>query len=105
MEEVVAPLRDLLQAVLVGGKHTKRLEKNKPIAEEHWTRERQEAWDAALGVLRDAVKLAYPKRGWKVLMFPDASDLFWGSILTQVSSADFTSKNTVEEWHHEPVGF
>ena len=69
MAEVVAPLRDLLEKVLNGGKRTKRVAKNKPITEEHWTRERQESRDALLGVLRDAVKLAYPKRGWKVLIF------------------------------------
>ena len=34
---------------------------NKLIAEEHWTLERQESWDAALAVLSDAIKLAYQK--------------------------------------------
>ena len=96
MAEGVAPLRDLLQKVLDGGKRTKRVAKNKPVTEEHWTRERQESWDASLGVLRDAVKLAYPKREWKVLMFRDAGGLFWGIFLMQVSPADFASKNTVE---------
>ena len=105
MAEVVAPLRDLLEKVFDGGKRTKRVTKNKPFTEEHWMRERQESWDASLGVQRDAVKLAYPKRGWKMLMFPGASDILWGSFLMQVSPADFTSKNTVEEWHHEPLGF
>ena len=38
-------------------------------------------------------------------MFPDGSDLIWGSFLTQVSPADFASKNTAEERHHEPSGF
>ena len=82
---------------------TKRVAKNKPILEKHWARERQESWDAALGMLRDVVKLACPKRGWKVLTFPDMSDLFWGSVLTQVSPPDFASKNTMGEWHHEPL--
>ena len=75
-KEVVAPLRDLLEKVLGGEKRTKRVAKNKPISEEHWTHERQESCDAALDLLRGAVKLAYPNRGWKVLMFSDASDLF-----------------------------
>ena len=79
--------------------------KNKPITGEHWIRERQDSWDALLGVLREAVKLAFPERGWKVLMFPHVSDLFWGSFFTQVSPADFASETTVEEWHHEPLGF
>ena len=34
---------------------------NKLITEEHWTLERQESWDAAIGVLSDAIKLAYQK--------------------------------------------
>ena len=104
MAKVVALLRNLLEKVLGGGKHTNRVAKNKPITKEHWTSEWQEAWGAALGVLRDAVKLAYPKRGWTMLMFPDVSDLFWGSMLTKVSSEDYASRNTVEKWHHEPLG-
>lgn len=30
-------------------------------------------------------QLAYPKPGWQLLMFPDASDIFWGSLVTPVS--------------------
>ena len=77
MTGVVAPLRDIREKVLDGGQRTKRVAKNKAITEEHWTLERQESWNVALGVLHDAVKLAYPKRGWKALMFPDAVDPFW----------------------------
>ena len=37
--------------------------------------------------------------------FLDASDLVWGSFLTQMSPTDFASEKTVEEGHHEPLGF
>ena len=39
--EVVAPLRDMLEKVVNGGKRTKRVARNNPITEEHWTLERQ----------------------------------------------------------------
>ena len=98
MAGVVAPLRDLLEKVPDGGQHIKGMAKNEPITEEHWALERKESWDAALGVLRDAVKLTYPKRGY-------TNDPFWGSFMMQVSLADFPSKNTMEEWYYEFLGF
>ena len=104
MAEVVAPLRDLLEKVLDVGRF-KRVAKNKSITEEHWTLEQRESWDAALDILRDATKLVYPKRGWKVLMFPGTRDFFWSSFLTQVSPADIANKKPMEAWHHEPLGF
>ena len=61
MADVVAPLRDLLEEAIGGGKRTKREANNKPNMEEHWAFDWQESRDAALGELSDAVKLAYPK--------------------------------------------
>lgn len=38
-------------------------------------------------------------------MFPDTSDQFWGSFLTQVPQAEFDRDMTVEDMSHEPLGF
>ena len=54
-------------------------------------------------MLSVAVKLAYSKRRWKVLMLPDANGLFWGSFLTQMSPVDFASERMLERCHHEPL--
>ena len=59
--DAVAPLWDLLEEIFGRGQRTKRMVNNKIIEEEHWTLECKESWDASLGVLSDAVKLAYPK--------------------------------------------
>ena len=38
-----------------------------------------------------------------MLVFPDASDLFWGSCVTQVPSGEL--ERDVEDMSHEPLGF
>ena len=53
----------------------------------------------------NAVALSYPKEGYKVLMFPDASDNHWGSFLTQVPKAKLEGGIEVEKMSHEPLGF
>lgn len=37
---------------------------------------------AVKGALESAVALAYPKAGRNTLMFPNASDLYWGCFMT-----------------------
>ena len=68
MVEVVSPLRALLEWKLKGTTHTKSCE-----------------------VLLYAVQLNFCKQNFSVLMFSDASDLFWGSFLTQVPEEDLLS--------------
>ena len=70
-----------------------------------WTEERLEAWDNMLALLEHAVKLAHMKRECQVLMFPDASDLFWGCCVTQVPREDMDSGIPVEDMRHEPLRF
>lgn len=54
-----------------------------------------------LRTLKDAVELAHPKKRWKVLVFPDAGDLYWGCLLTQVPPADIASIVRMQEMCHE----
>ena len=61
MADVDAPLRNLLDEMLGRGQRTKRVVNNKLITEERWAFKWKESWDASLGVVSDAVKLAYPK--------------------------------------------
>ena len=38
-------------------------------------------------------------------MFPDASDEFWGSFVTQVPQEEIDAGIAVEDMTHEPLGF
>ena len=38
-------------------------------------------------------------------LFTDASDLFWGAILTQVDPSEFQADGDPNDWNHEPLGF
>ena len=51
------------------------------------------------------MQLNFRKQDFRVLMFPDASDLFWGGFLTQVPEEDLVSGIPVVDIAHEPLGF
>ena len=63
-------------------RRTKRVASNQAIAEEACKREQMAAWKNAWDLVADAIALSYPKDGYKVLMFPDASDNHWGSFFS-----------------------
>ena len=106
MAEIVAPLRDLLEALLVGNPNrTKRVASNRSIAPEAWTPAYVAAWEQAQDLVAHSVTLYHPREGSAVLMFPDASDEHWGSFLTQVPQVEFDTGVPVEDMSHEPLGF
>ena len=78
---------------------------NRIIDDSAWTFQRGQAWHAAQDLVTHAVALSYPKQGYEVLMFPDSSDLHWGSFLTQVPEAELGGLLAVEDMSHEPMGF
>ena len=104
MDEVVSPLRALLERKLKGTTRTKRVASRKVISEEDWSEEIQAAWQSSRELLEDAVQLNFRKQDFRVLMFPDASDLFWGGFLTQVPEEDLVSGIPVVDMAHEPLG-
>ena len=105
MAEVVSPLRALLERKLKGTTRTKRVASRKVISEVDWSEEIQAAWQSSREWLEDAVQLNFRKQDFRVLMFPDASDLFWGGFLTQVPEEDLVSGIPVVDMSHEPLGF
>ena len=92
MAEVISPLRTLSQRKLKGTTRTKRVANRKVISEEDWSEETQAAGQTSRKLLEDAVKLNFRKQDFCVLMFPGASDLFWGGSLTQASEEDMVSR-------------
>ena len=70
-----------------------------------WTNPEAKAWNAAQELVAQAVTLSHPRDGYAVLMFPDASDEFWGSFVTQVPQNEVNAGIAVEDMTHEPLGF
>jgi len=106
MTEIVAPLRDLLEANLADNpKRAKRVASNRGIAPQAWTPALHVAWVQALDMIAHSVTLYHPKEGSAVLMFPDASDEHWGSFFTQVPQSELDAGVVVEDMSHKPLGF
>ena len=67
--------------------------------------ERAAAWDAVRLRVSEAVPLNHVKPGFSVMMFPDASDKFWGSCITQVPTVELTGSVATAVMCHGPLGF
>lgn len=106
MAEVVAPIRDMLEERLKGNvRRTKRIAANRKMAKESWTPVRACAWLAAQDLFAKVVALSHAREDMCVLIYPDAFDKFYGSVLTQVPVFEFDSGTAVEDMSHEPLGF
>ena len=106
MAEVVQPLRVLLEQHMRGNvRRTKRVAMNRAIPTDAWTASVAQAWTDAQALVAQAVNLSHPREGYAVLMFPDASDEFWGSFVTQVPQEEVDAGIAVEDMTHEPLGF
>ena len=65
-----------------------------------------EAWDNSREMLMNAVELSFRRPDdCRVLMFPDASDLFWGCCLTQVPKEELVAGLSLMDMSHEPLAF
>ena len=65
----------------------------------------QAAWQRSHKLLEDAVQITFRKQDFCVLLFPDASALFWGGFLTQVPVEDPLSGIQVVDVAPKPLGF
>ena len=71
-----------------------------------WTPDRVEAWDNSREMLMNAVNLSFRRPDdCRLLMFPDASDLFWGCCLTQVPKEELVAGLSFMDMSHEPLAF
>ena len=105
LAEVEAPSRRLLEERLCSTQRTKRLAARRDIGRNEWTDQRAAAWDAVQLRVGEAVPLNCPKPGFSVMMFPDASDKFWGSCITVVPTVELTGSVAIADMSHEPLGF
>ena len=63
------------------------------------------AWQSSRKLLEDAVQLIFGKQDFRAMMFPVATDLFWGGFLAQVPEEDLVSGIPVVNMAHETLGF
>ena len=104
--ELVSPLQALLTKGLKGQpKRNKHYARKVNLLDLGWTAEHDKAYAAIKDALRDAVTTAHLDPEKIVCLFPDASEGFWGSILTQVPVEDVASSKDIADWRHEPLGF
>ena len=106
MAEVVAPLRALMELKLQGTNRTKRVASRRALVVDDWTPEREAAWEVSREMLMHSEELSFWRpEACRVLMFPDASDLFWGCCLTQVPKEELVQDLGVVDMSHEPLAF
>ena len=70
-----------------------------------WTPERMEAWDNSRKMLMNAVELSSRRPDDCRVLFPDASDLFWGYYLTQGPKEKLVAGLSFIDMSHEPLAF
>ena len=84
----------------------KSMASRRALTDNDWTPERVEAWGNSREMLMNAVELSFRRPDdCRVLMFPDASDLFWGCCLTQVPIEELGAELSFMGRSHEPLAF
>lgn len=102
--KVTGPLHELLNVALKGARRrNKRTAAKVKLADIGWKDEHDRAYATVKQALADAITLAHADDGKVFCLFPDASELFWASVLTQVPKEDADSTIPYGEWDHEPL--
>ena len=106
MAEIVAPLLALMEHRLKGTSLRKSVASQRPLTDGDWTPERVEAWDNSRKMLMNAFELSFQRPDdCRVLMFPDANDLFWGCCLTQLPKEELVAALSFMDMTHELLAF
>ena len=103
---LVEPLQQLLTKALATRKSKKSQSICKVLLSSvGWGPIHDKAFETLKAAIANTVRLAHLDDDKVVCLFPDASDKFWGSMLTQVPEADAISAKPIADWAHEPLGF
>ena len=103
---VVASLRALTKDQLKGMSRTTRVASRRTLTDGDLTPELVEAVDNSREMSMNAVELSFRRPDdCRVLMFPDASDLFWGCCLTQVPKEEPVAELSFMDLNHVPLIF
>lgn len=102
--QLVNPLHDLLEDIYkIAKKRTKASVKKINIADVGWKEEHMNCWESCKKQLQNLVTLAHPDDTKEICVFADASNDFWGALITQISSEHM--ERLIENQHHEPLLF
>jgi hypothetical protein len=98
---IVDPLRTLLETIykMVGSRERIKYQKIDLVS--MWTKDHQESFDACKNLLVNTIKQAHYKPGAQLCVISDASDRFYGALLTQV--LDWKEGIAVQDQQHEPL--
>ena len=77
----------------------------KALLRDEWTETHAKSFRAIKDGVANAVKLAHVRDDATLCLFTDASDLFFGAILTQIPAEVFDADGDPNAWPHEPLGF
>ena len=103
--ELVTPLQELLVQCLAKCKRKTTRVAAKALLKDEWTEIHAKSFQAIKDGVANAVKLAHVRDDATLCLFTDASDLFFGAVLTQISADVFDAEDDLNTWPHEPLGF
>jgi hypothetical protein len=75
----------------------------KCLTERTLEEERSKCFERMKHIIAHSVTVAYPKDGYEVCLFTDASDFHWDVIVTQMAVEDLDLDVLVQR--HEPLAF
>ena len=81
---ICGPLQEFLNEVLEGRRRTASVAAGIRLAEQGWNDELTRAFDELKRLLSKAVTLGHPNPEADFCLFTDASDNYWGAVLTQL---------------------
>ena len=94
------PLQVFMEKVYNMAKgRTKVKVKKVKLKEVGWSKEEEKAWENVKEMLRHSVTLAHPDPKAEVCVFTDASEEYWGAIVTQIPKEDL--KKPLENQRHQ----
>jgi hypothetical protein len=99
----VAPLQELMGEIMRSTGSAKSSKLKSVQLKEIWKEEHSKCFERMKHIISHSVTVAYPKDGYEVCLFTDASDCHWGVIVTQMPKEDLDLHVLVQR--HEPVAF
>lgn len=101
---LVGPMQQCMEAVYQkAGGRTRSSVARVELDAKLWGREQADCFVASKDALKHAVELAHPDMAQRLCVFTDASDRFWGAVITQVPEGD--TEKAVEDQRHQPLMF
>ena len=99
----IAPLQNLLESVCSStGKRTKRALSSVDISAK-WELVHKESFEKIKKYIGNETSLSFPKDGYSICLFTDASDFHWSAVLVQTPSKHMDEP--IDERTYQPLGF